>query len=339
MTASYQAAATLTVSRGPNAGRQFDIGATAVTIGRQAQCDIQVEDTWMSRQHARIVWTGTAYEIEDLGSTNGTFVNGERVVGSRALRTGDRLQLGDQVELAFQLRAPAPLAEKPAFSGTAAPPPKSRARLWVPALLGLLLVLIAGGMIYYFLSDNGQTETETPTVQGALPQPTTATLTATPTATPTAIPTASPAPTLTPTRMSISAQANAIFVGPMRISSRGENASANGGEIEFTTSADGTALVSMSYSLFSGKCTYVSSSSTTTVSGSSKSTLYFNEPVPIEEGKFAFNLMGVRANGELGSPTEAEGEITIDKEETMAAPPYERFVCHYGTWTWTASVE
>jgi hypothetical protein len=95
----------------------------------------------------------------------------------------------------------------------------------------------------------------------------------------------------------------------------------------------------MSYSLLAGECTYVSGSSTTTVSGSFKSTLYFDEPVPIEDGKFAFDLMGVRADGKLGSPTEAEGEITINKEETMAAPPYEKFVCHYGTWSWTANVK
>ncbi|MGD8904750.1 MAG: FHA domain-containing protein [Anaerolineae bacterium] len=327
MADTRQAVASLTVSRGPGTGRQFDIDAAAATIGRQAQCDIQVEDTWMSRQHARIVWTGTAYVIEDLGSTNGTFVNGERIVGSRALKSGDRLQLGDQVELAFQVRGPAPLPEKPALSGMAAPPPKSRARLWVPILAGLLLVLIAGGLIYYLLADNGPRGTETPTVQGALPEPTIAT------------PTASPAPTPTPTPMSISAEANATFAGPMTISRSGDNAGADSGEIEFTTSADGTALVTMPYSLLGGECIYVSGSSTTTVSGSFKSTLYFDEPVPIEDGKFAFDLMGVRANGKLGSPTEAEGEITINKEETMAAPPYGKFVCQYGTWTWTASVK
>lgn len=54
MADSGQATATLTLSRGPGAGEQFDIGAAAVTIGRQAQCDVQVEDTWVSRRHARI---------------------------------------------------------------------------------------------------------------------------------------------------------------------------------------------------------------------------------------------------------------------------------------------
>jgi hypothetical protein len=102
-----QSAATLTLSRGPGAGRRFDIGLAPVTIGRQDQCDVQVEGTWVSRRHARLAWTGTGYIVEDMGSTNGTFVNGERIAGPRALRSGDRLQLGDQVEFAFEARAPA----------------------------------------------------------------------------------------------------------------------------------------------------------------------------------------------------------------------------------------
>jgi hypothetical protein len=125
----------------------------------------------------------------------------------------------------------------------------------------------------------------------------------------------------------------------MTISSRGENASAKGAEIEFTISADGAALVSMSYSLLEGKCTYASGSSSTTISGSSKSTLYFNEPVPIRNGKFVVDFMDIRAKGTLTSPSEAYGEITIDKEETMTSPSYQKFTCQYGTWTWTASVK
>ena len=111
MTDSSRPAATLTISRGPAVGKRFEIGAAPVTIGRQAQCEIQIEDTWMSRRHARLAWTGIEYIVEDLGSTNGTFVNGERVVGPRALRSSDRLQLGDQVELAFEVRVSAPIRQ------------------------------------------------------------------------------------------------------------------------------------------------------------------------------------------------------------------------------------
>ncbi|MGD8904751.1 MAG: FHA domain-containing protein, partial [Anaerolineae bacterium] len=105
MTDSSRPAATLTISRGPAVGKRFEIGAAPVTIGRQDQCDVQVAGTWVSRRHARLAWTGSGYVVEDLDSTNGTFVNGERVVGPHALRSGDRLQLGDQVELAFHAGA------------------------------------------------------------------------------------------------------------------------------------------------------------------------------------------------------------------------------------------
>ena len=341
MTDTRKPSATLTVSRGPDAGRSFTLGAAPVTVGRQAQCDIHIEDTWMSRRHARIAWTGAEYIVEDLGSTNGTFINSERVVGPRSLQPGDLLQLGDQVELAFQTSVTAPAHEEP-ISPDAAPypvssapspqaqasPPKAqrgRVKVWALGLLGLILVLAAGGVAYLLLSDGGQPVADTP-AEGTDPtEPAGATSTTEPT------PTEVPAP--------IIAQANATYTGPMTISRRGQNASAEGAEIKFVTSADGTALVSMSYSLFEGECTYVSGSSTTTISGSSESTLFFNEPVPIKDGRFDVDFMGIRAEGTLTSPTEANGDITIDKEETMMSPTFQKFVCQYGTWTWTASSE
>jgi hypothetical protein len=200
-------AATLTLTRGPDAGRRFDIAAAPVTIGRQDQCEVQVPGTWVSRRHARLAWTGTGYIVEDLGSTNGTFVNGERVSGPRALRSGDRLQLGDQVEFAFEARMPAPVRAEAALPGMApsqaqAPPsqPKQR-RLWVWALglLGLLVIIAAGVGIYYLLSNNGPQVGETPTVLAAVPQPTTATPTPTATPTLTLTSTWTPTPTRTPT--------------------------------------------------------------------------------------------------------------------------------------------
>ena len=219
MADSRQPAATLTMTRGPGAGRRFDIGAAAVTIGREAQCDVLVEGTWVSRQHARIAWTGTAYVVEDLGSTNGTFVNGERVSGPRALKSGDFLQLGEQIELAFEVRVSAPVHEEPALPGIApspissAGPPRPYAppsepvpaqeesflrrkstRVWALALLGVLLILIIGAGAYYLLSDKGQQVADTPAVQAVLPEPT---LTPTPIP-PTLTPTQTPIPTATP---------------------------------------------------------------------------------------------------------------------------------------------
>jgi hypothetical protein len=170
--------------------------------------------------------------------------------------------------------------------------------------------------------------TPTPDIPAATitPVPPTATLTPVP-------------PTVTP--IPIIAEGNAIFMGQMEISKDGENASAVSGEIEFVTSADGAAIVSLSYSLVEGICTYVSDSSTTTITGSSKSTLYFNEPFPITDGKFSIDFMGIRVKGTLHSPSEASGDITITKEETIQVPPSvpKKFTCDYGTWIWDASAQ
>jgi hypothetical protein len=219
MTDSRQPVATLTVSRGPGAGRRFDIGVAAVTIGRDAQCEVQVEGTWVSRQHARIAWTGTAYIIEDLGSTNGTFVNGQRVGGPRALKSGDLLQFGTKVELSFQTSVSAPAHEEPAIPGRApsptssAGPPQPYAspsepvpaqegsflrrkstRVWALALLGLLLIIAVGVGAYYLLSDKEQRVADTTTEQAVLLEPS---LTPTPIP-PTLTPTQTPIPTPTP---------------------------------------------------------------------------------------------------------------------------------------------
>jgi TolB protein len=147
------------MTRGPDIGRRFAVGAAPVTIGRQDQCQVQVAGTWVSRRHARLAWTGMGYLVEDLGSTNGTFVNGERVSGPHMLQSGDRLQLGDQVEFAFEALMPVPVRDEAAMPGMApsqaqAPPaqPKRRkAWVWVLGLLGLILVVTAAGVGAWFL--------------------------------------------------------------------------------------------------------------------------------------------------------------------------------------------
>lgn len=176
MTESRQPGATLTVSRGADAGRRFNIGAAAVTLGRHDQCAIQVQDTWVSRQHARISWSETGYIVEDLGSTNGTFVNGERVAAPRVLGSGDVLRIGEQVEFVFHARVSAPAHEVPPLPGVApsprasAGPPQAyapaspaparepstprqkRPWIWVLVAVGVLLILGIGGGAYYLLT-------------------------------------------------------------------------------------------------------------------------------------------------------------------------------------------
>jgi hypothetical protein len=214
MSDSSHPAATFTLTRGPGAGRRFDIGAAPVTIGRQDQCEVRVEGTWVSRRHARIAWTGTEYIVEDLDSTNGTFVNGERVVGPHALRSGDRLRLGEQVEFAFEAHSPVAVQEEAALPNMApppgrsaaspqaqAPPPRPKRRgvwVWTLALLGLAVVIAAGVGIYYLLSDKGEEVADLPIVEAVLPEPTSTPTPIPPTLTPTPTATATPTPTPVP---------------------------------------------------------------------------------------------------------------------------------------------
>lgn len=64
-----------------------------VSLGRSRECEVRLPDADTSRRHAKIVCGGGRFVLHDLGSTNGTFVNGERVA-QRELQPGDRLQIG-----------------------------------------------------------------------------------------------------------------------------------------------------------------------------------------------------------------------------------------------------
>lgn len=70
-------------------------------IGRSADCDIQMDNRWISRTHARIRREQDGYWLEDAGSKNGLFVNGRRVTDARQLEDGDRVQLAPGLELLF----------------------------------------------------------------------------------------------------------------------------------------------------------------------------------------------------------------------------------------------
>lgn len=72
----------------------MELAAGAVTIGRAADNDIQLNDKVISAHHAKIITFYNASHIEDLGSTNGTFVNGKKVK-KHVLQPGDVLNIGD----------------------------------------------------------------------------------------------------------------------------------------------------------------------------------------------------------------------------------------------------
>ncbi|HQN04015.1 MAG TPA: FHA domain-containing protein [Anaerolineaceae bacterium] len=92
----------LVLSVGPNAGRFFPIVKADTIIGREAGDDIIIKDPEISRKHARIFLQGANYFIEDLGSTNGTSVNGARIQIASPLRVGDVIKLGEKTSLVFE---------------------------------------------------------------------------------------------------------------------------------------------------------------------------------------------------------------------------------------------
>ena len=77
----------------PPRGTMFGLDAVA-TIGRDVNNSIVVEDDFASAEHAALAFRGRAWYVEDLGSTNGTFVNGLRTDGLSAITYGDELQVG-----------------------------------------------------------------------------------------------------------------------------------------------------------------------------------------------------------------------------------------------------
>ena len=84
---------TLKVTHGRQAGLTVPL-AGGVLIGRSPDCQLLLEDDYVSTKHARIVVTATGYQVEDLGSTNGTFVNNQRVSAPTAFGPGDTLRIG-----------------------------------------------------------------------------------------------------------------------------------------------------------------------------------------------------------------------------------------------------
>jgi len=83
----------LEIVEGAEAGRKATLG-TPVEIGRDESTDIALDDEQASRRHARVSAQGDLALLEDLGSTNGTYVNGQPIEGPRVLRPGDQIRVG-----------------------------------------------------------------------------------------------------------------------------------------------------------------------------------------------------------------------------------------------------
>ena len=71
--------------------------ADALTIGRSPECDIIIDDSYSSQAHARLYRDGSQHLLEDLGSTNGTYLNRQKVANATVVRIGDFVQVGSTV--------------------------------------------------------------------------------------------------------------------------------------------------------------------------------------------------------------------------------------------------
>ena len=153
------------VRTGPNPGTVFELTKEVSLIGRDVTNDVVVGDAEVSRQHSRLTRTPGGYVLEDLGSTNGTFVNGERLVAPRVMNPGDLVALGETVSLTFDAtspeaaatvaqpaataepakKAPGAAAQPAAQAGAApvAPVEKKRRSPWMLAGLGCFILIMA----------------------------------------------------------------------------------------------------------------------------------------------------------------------------------------------------
>jgi FHA domain len=86
--------ALLVVRRGPNVGARFLLDADLTTVGRHPEADIFLDDVTVSRRHAEFLRDGVNFEVKDLGSLNGTYLDSDRISGTESLHDGAEVQVG-----------------------------------------------------------------------------------------------------------------------------------------------------------------------------------------------------------------------------------------------------
>ncbi|HQV93317.1 MAG TPA: FHA domain-containing protein [Anaerolineales bacterium] len=172
--AQYQ----LIMRTGPTPGAVFALEGDQLTIGRDSTNEITINDAEVSRRHARLTFQGGKFVLEDLGSTNGTFVNGQRLAGPRVLKAGEVVSFGEQIVLVFEsstfdpaatVASPRAAAVPSASRPVTPPPPPAQYAGSVPAspvmepasakktnitpiIIGvgaLLLICVCGGILWY----------------------------------------------------------------------------------------------------------------------------------------------------------------------------------------------
>jgi hypothetical protein len=116
----------LVMHSGPTPGKIFELVQDELTIGRDIGNRIVINDPEVSRKHARLTMQSGGYVIEDLGSTNGTFVNNQRLIGPHMLRPGETIMLGEKIGLEYEILGFDPNATLVSGAGPQAAPAPSR---------------------------------------------------------------------------------------------------------------------------------------------------------------------------------------------------------------------
>lgn len=94
----------LIIQKGPEPGKIFPLTSASVTIGRDPMVEITIDDAEVSRQHTRLTRSYSGYQVHDLGSTNGTYLDGVRLGGEAVtLQPGQILTLGSGVSIIYQV--------------------------------------------------------------------------------------------------------------------------------------------------------------------------------------------------------------------------------------------
>jgi len=106
---------------GSDLGRKYNLEAPALVVGRSSKSDVQIDQESVSRAHSKIVNSGRAIRIRDLGSTNGTYVNDE-LIDERTLEDGDFIQ--DRPH-DFQVSFPAATSSAPTTKRSTGSPPST----------------------------------------------------------------------------------------------------------------------------------------------------------------------------------------------------------------------
>jgi len=93
----------LIMRSGPTPEKVFELTAPVIWIGRDYANEVVINDAEVSRKHSRLTAQSGGFILEDMGSTNGTFVNGQRLLGPHLLRPGELISFGEKVSLAYEV--------------------------------------------------------------------------------------------------------------------------------------------------------------------------------------------------------------------------------------------